>query len=279
MRWLMSVMVGTMMVGAGAQAQTLERIEETGAIKLGYRSDAMPFSFTDRSGQVRGYSIDLCNQVADEVAETLGMDDLAVELVEVGTADRFDAIRDGTIDILCGATTVTLGRRESVDFSLMTFVTGATVLYRVDGPASFEALAGQRIGVRGGTTTEEGLEGALQEINIEADIVPFDDHDTGIDALNTGEVDAYFADRALLIFNYIERGEPAELVLSNRVFSHEPYALALAHGDDDFRLVVDRALSNTFASDAIERIYAASFGNVAPTELLRALYRLNSLPN
>ena len=37
----------------------------------------------------------------------------------------FDAIESGKIDILCGATTKTLGRSERVGFTQLTFVTGA----------------------------------------------------------------------------------------------------------------------------------------------------------
>lgn len=275
--WKLMIALG-LLAGTAAHAQTLERIEESGTIKLGYRADALPFSYNDDAGNPSGYSVDLCRAVAEEVEASLEMADLTVEFVEVGTADRFTAIQEGQIDLLCGATTVTLARRDMVDFSSLTFVTGATVLYRTDGPASFEALAGQRIGVRGATTTEDGLVAALEDLGIDAEIVPFDDHETAIDALSNGEVEAYFGDRAILIFNYIARGEPADLLLSDRVFSNEPYALALARGDGDFRLVVDRALSKTYSSGRIDEIYRASFGSVPPTQLLVALYRLNTLP-
>ncbi|MEO1017052.1 MAG: amino acid ABC transporter substrate-binding protein [Pseudomonadota bacterium] len=263
---------------AVAEAQTLDRIQSSGTLNLGYRADALPFSYKDAEGSPQGYSVDLCKEVAAEVKSSLGLDDLNVEFVEVGTEERFTAIEDGSIDLLCGATTVTLDRRERVDFSLLTFVTGATVLYHTDGPSSFEALAEQRIGVRGGTTTEQGLNNALADLGVEADIVTFDDHDTAIDALAANQIEAYFADRAILIFNYIERGEPDDLMLSDRVFSNEPYALAMTHGDDAFRLLVDRALSKTYGRGRIDEIYKESFGNVPPTQLLISLYRLNTIP-
>ncbi len=278
MRFFAVLSVAMAFAGVTAEAQTLDRIKSEGTFTIGYRGDALPFSFKDQAGEARGYSVDLCTEIAAEIGSHLGVDSLEIDFVEVGTEDRFEAIADGRIDLLCGATTVTLERRETVDFSVLTFVTGATVLYRSDGAASFEALAGQRIGVRQGTTTAEGLNNALAELNVEAEIVPFDDHDAGIDALTQGDVEAYFADRAILIFHYIDRGEPAELVLSDRVFSNEPYALAMAHGDSDFRVAVDRALSRIYSGGKIEEIYGASFGNVPPTDLLRALYRLNALP-
>ncbi len=90
--------------------------------------------------------------------------------------DRFAAVTEGRVDLVCGADTVTLERREIVDFSIPTFVDGAAVLMQRGGDPDLTRLAGKRIGVRGATTTEDALRATLVEQGMQADVVLFDDH-------------------------------------------------------------------------------------------------------
>ena len=114
------------------------------------------------------------------------------------STDRFEAIRQQKADLLCEATTAMLSRREIVDFSIATFVDGASLLIRTDGPQSLQAMAGQKIGVLAGTTTEEALHNSLEEAGITADVVPAKNHEEGLAMLDAGSISAYFADRAIL---------------------------------------------------------------------------------
>ena len=264
---------------SSAGAATLERINDSGVLKLGYREDAAPFSYIDKDGQVAGYSVALCQAIAGAVRTHLGRDDIAVEMVPVTAESRFIDLEAGRVDLLCGADTVTLERRKRADFSLLTFATGSSVLYRKDGPADFVALAGQKVGVRAGTTTESGLKAALGEAGIAAQVVGLESHEDGRRALEANEISAYFADRAILILLASAADKPENLALSQRFFSYEPYALALQHGDDDFRLLVDTTLVRLYRSQAVGKIYQSSFGAAPMSDLLRALFTLQALPD
>ncbi|WP_193368475.1 amino acid ABC transporter substrate-binding protein [Pelagibius marinus] len=261
-----------------AKAATLERVAENGVIKLGFREDAAPFSYLTKDNKVAGYSVALCEAVAGAVRNHLKRDDIKVELVPVTAESRFIDLEAGRVDLLCGADTVTLERRQRVDFSLLTFVTGSSVLYRKDGPADFVALAGQKVGVRGGTTTEAGLKRALSDAGIAAQVVALDSHEAGRSALEAKEISAYFADRAILIMLAAGAEKPQDLALSQRFFSYEPYALALQRGDSDFRLLVDTTLVRLYRSQAVGKIYQGTFGNVPMSDLLRAVFIVQALP-
>ncbi|MEX2202309.1 MAG: amino acid ABC transporter substrate-binding protein [Dongiaceae bacterium] len=261
-----------------AFADTLERLRETGVIKIGIREDAIPFSYLTGAGEPAGYTVSLCAAVVDRLRAEPGLESLEIEYVPVETEDRFAAVAENRIDLLCGATTVTLARRELVDFSLPIFVTGGSLLYLANGPQTFEDLAGHSIAVRKATTMRETLDSLLRESNVNATIIEVDDHDDGIAKLASGEVAAYFADRAILSNLIGLEHIAAGVKLSDVLLSYEPYALAMAKGDDEFRLAVDRAISRIYRSREIEDIYRGTFGERTLGGLLEALYILNSLP-
>ena len=267
-----------LVLAAGAQAQTLERVRASGTFKIGYREDAAPFSFKNTLGEPSGFSVELCRLIAAHVKEALGLAEISIEYVPVGTEDRFQAVQDGRIDILCSADTVTLSRRELVDFSLFTFVDGAAVLLRAGAPEDLSGLPGRKIGVRDATTTEEALRDALAELDLKADVVTVASHDEGLAKLEAGEIAAYFGDQAILIFLASRSEAPEKLKLSNRQFTFEPYALALARGDSEFRLLVDRTLASIYRSGTIDQLFTNEFGrNADPTPALQALYLTQGL--
>ncbi|MEM7023190.1 MAG: amino acid ABC transporter substrate-binding protein [Pseudomonadota bacterium] len=279
MRWIGALTaVLVVMPSAWAGAQTLDEIKNSGVLKVGYREDAAPYSYKNNIGEPDGYTVGLCKAVGSQIASQVGIAELSIEYVPVTTEDRFQAVQDGKIDLLCGATTTTLGRRELIDFSLPTFVDGTGVLLREDSPKTFGELAGHKVGVRAATTTEEALDKTLEREKIEATVVPVESHDEGLAKLEAGEVSAYFADQAILHFLLSKADAPDGMFLGDGQYTLEPYALALRRGDDDFRLAVDRALSRIYRSKEVDLIFKNSFGaKASKSELVQALYLINSL--
>jgi ABC-type amino acid transport substrate-binding protein len=264
---------------APALGATLDRLRESGVLRIGYREDAPPYAYRNEVGEAAGYTVELCRAVAAHLKQALGLDEIRLEYVPVDAKSRFEAVRDGRVDVHCGAATATLSRREIVDFSLPIFVDGASVLYRADGPRDFEGVAGQRVGVHGDTTTEQALRDTLEDLGMQVEVVTVADHDEGLRRLEEGDLSAYFADRAILTYLAMRSDAKDQLRLSERYFTIEPYALVLPRGDDDFRLEVDRALSRIYRSGEIEGIFTSSFGQEArPSEILKALYVISALP-
>jgi len=258
-------------------AAGLERIRDAGVLRLGYRDDAKPYSYRDAAGKPAGYIVDLCREVAQQLVRRAGAA-VRTDYVQVSPDQRFEAVRDGKIDILCDPASVTMERRAMVDFSIPTFVDGTSVLYRKDRPVqTFEDLAGRRIGVLKGTTTADNLFTGLRQVKIEAAVTQVNDHREGLDLLTTDKIDAYFGDRAILAALLYEGGLPG-LELSRRYFSYETYALALPRGDDGLRLAVDRALAELYRSGRVRSIMARTFGRPPHDEMLDALIIINSFP-
>jgi glutamate/aspartate transport system substrate-binding protein len=266
---------------AGQHPQsTLDKIKATKTISLGYRESSFPFSYVGEDKKPTGYSVDLCTRIAAGVQQQLGLADLTIKWVVVTPENRLAMVANGTVDLECGSTTNTLSRQEQVDFSSMTFVDGGSLL--VSSTANVNRLsdiAGKRIAVGPGTTTEKVMAEALQKAKLTVQMISVKEHAEGIAALENGKADAYASDRVILIGLAMTSKDPTKWAIADQYFSYEPYGLMLRRGDPDFRLAVNRVLARLYRSGEIVAIYERWFGSFERTSnLLQAMYLLHSLP-
>jgi ABC-type amino acid transport substrate-binding protein len=287
LQWLASramgifAIVGFALAAMPASAATLDRIKETGTIKLGYLTDARPFSFRNESGAAEGYTVALCQQVADQTKKELALPGLRVEWVPVAFENRLNDVQQGNIDLLCAPTSVTLTRRQDVAFSIPVFAGGNRAVLRADAPAALrealsesrntravwrgapaaKVLKGTSLAVVAGTTSEKWLEGRRAALQVDARIVPVADYRSGLQQLLDRKVDVFFGERSLVL-GAMSDSERKDLVILDRLFTQESAALALARGDEDFRLLVDRSLSQLYGSHKSAEVYKRWFGEL-----------------
>lgn len=261
-------------------AQTLDKIRKSGVITLGYIDGAAPFSFADGNGQPQGYSVELCNAAAQGVGAQLKRQGLKVRWVKLTIQDRIDAVRSGKVDLECSTTTWTLSRQQLVDFSLVTFVDGGSLMVKSESNAARLAdLEGKRIAAISGTTTERSLRGALARAKVKAELVAIKTREEGLALLREGQVDALASDRTTLIGVVVMSGHGSgPYKLLDHDFSIEQYALMMRRGDPDFRLAVNRVLAGIYRSGAIEEIYGRWLGPLGPPSmLLSATYFIQTI--
>jgi len=263
-----------------AQSPTIDKIRKSGTLTLGYVDGAMPFSFA-RDGKPEGYSVDLCERVAGELRKALKLAKLDTRWVALTIQNRLEAVRKGQVDLECSTTSRSLSRQETLDFSLMTFVDGGSVLVRADSAyRRLGDLGGKRIAVISGTTTERGLAQALERLRVDAQIVKVTNRAEGVEMLDKGLADGFASDRMALFGVAVGGGKPDNYRLFDELYTVETYALPMRRGDADFRLAVDRALAGIYRDGAIFDIYGRWFGPLgAPWKLLEALYVLQAYPD
>lgn len=262
-----------------ADESTLAKIKQTSTLKLGYRENSPPFSFLTDDKKPRGYSVDLCKAVADGIAKQLNITNLDVQWVPVSAQTRFTALKSGEIDLECGNTTQTLSRRADFDFSLMTFVDGASLLFRAgEKPNSLEDIKGQRVAVVSGTTTEKALDGLVKAEKIGVSLIKVKDHNEALAALKDKTATAYAADRTVLITTALLSGEGKGYEVSDVQFTYEPYGLMMRR-DTDMRLAVDRTLAGLYRTGEIGPVLKHWFEPLgSPGEALKVMVLLNGLP-
>jgi len=277
---LLSLLLSLFAFGASADSGTLDRISKSGVVRMGYLEAAAPFSQAEGGKPPSGYSIELCSRVADDLSTQLKRPQLRVEWVKVTLQDRLQAVKDGRIDLECGTTTWTLSRQREVDFSLMTFVDGGSLLVKLGSELRRLAdFAGKRIAVVKGTTTVDVLQGGLGRAGIKPTVVQVADERKGMAMLSAGEVDAYASDRLVLLGLALNSQGKEAFRLIDEDFSIEPYALVLRRDDHDFRLAVNRTLVGLYRSGEIMKIYDTWLGKLGrPGVLLSSVYVLQALP-
>lgn len=267
---------------AGAADGVLDRVAETGTFRIGYATGSPPLSFNDADGNPAGYSIELCRHIGRTLQRELGLPKLEFTFVPlVSMQDRLSAVEQGDVDIECGATTVTLSRRERVDFTLMTFITGSAVLSRKAAPIGSAAdLADKVIAVMPDTTTEAVLREFAEVNETGLKLVMVETHGEGMALLNGGKVDGFASDRAMLIGQvFTDENARNEYEMTRSVLSFEPYALMVPRGDTRFRLAADRALAELYRSARIRRLYQDWFGRYGEplSPIVEAMYQFQAV--
>jgi ABC-type amino acid transport substrate-binding protein len=291
----MTAVLLALVSAATASADTLDRIRETGKLTLGYRTDARPFSYMDASGNATGYAIALCEAVSNAVKTESGNASLSVQWVPVTVEDRFTSVRDGKVDLLCGPDSETLELRKEVSFSIPVFQGGIGALVRADAPLPLrEILSGQppsgptwrgsparileqkTFSAVAGTRSESWLKEKARELQIAANLTTVDSYEAGVSGVLDRTADVFFADRAILVDAAQSSTSADDLLVIERLFTNEPIALALGRNDDNFRLVVDRALSKLYTAPEFETLYLKWFGE--PDDATKSFFRMNALP-
>jgi len=264
-----------------AQApDTLRKIRDSKSITIAYRTDALPFSFNDDKNQPASYTFDLCKRVVASIEQQLKIPGLKVTWAPATAQNRFEMISKRQADMECGATTATLGRMETVDFSNFVFVDSTGVLVRNEsGVKTFTDLAGKKIGVIAGTTNERALNEALKQRLVNGTVVTVKSRDEGLAALEKGTVDAFASDKILIAGLSVKVRDATKYTMLADDLSVEPYGIMLARGDPGMRLAVNRALSQVYRTPEIVDIFNRWFGAFGkPTVLLEAVYFLGILP-
>jgi ABC-type amino acid transport substrate-binding protein len=258
----------------------LKTIQESGVLRIAYRTDSRPFSFLDSQRQPTGYTIELCQRVAKWLERELRVPAIAIKWVPVDTQTRFQVIIDGAADMECGSTTVSLSRMKLVDFSSLIYAESTGILVNTKlGVFGFDDMAGKKVGVIAGSTNARAIRDQLARRKLAATLVEFRDRQEGVAALARGEIDGFATDK-LVLLALAQAAGMHDYVLLPDDLSFEPFAIVLPRGDYEFRLAVNSALSQVFRSGEVVELYTKYFTGIAqrPSAWLGAIFTFGGLP-
>ena len=242
---------------AAAGQGTLERINQSGTLTIGTRTGSPPFAYVNAKNEWVGFSIDLVEELVKPAIEKKLGKPIKVEKKESTPPTRIPLLSSNAVDLIAGTMTDTRARRESVDFSLTFFVTGAQFLVKKGSPIKgIQNIDGRRIAAQQGSTNAR----IIREKAPKAQLREFPDQPAAFQALLQGQVDAYTNDGIQLAGLKATAPNPAQWEIVGDFFSFEPYGLAMRKNDSDFRAVVNAALMEGIETGKYFEIYDKWFG-------------------
>jgi len=242
---------------AVAQEGTLDKIKRTGVLTIGTRTGSPPFAYVDKQNNWVGFTIDLVEQfVVPSISKEVGKP-VKLEKKESTPPTRIPLLTSNAVDLIAGTMTDTPQRRESVDFSLTFFYTGAQLLVKHGSPIkSVNDLAGKRVAAQQGATNAKIIREKFPQVQLRE----FPDQPAAFQALVQGQVDAYTNDGIQLYGLKAKAPKPEEWDVVGDFYSEEPYGMAMRKGDAKFKAAVDAGLKQALESGKYFDVYEKWFG-------------------
>jgi len=259
----------SMMVSPVLAGETMDKIEKSGVIKVGFREDSIPFAFIDpKVGKQVGFSVDMADILAENLSKRFGKK-IKVEPVTITTKTRIPMITNGTTDIEMGSTTWTQEREDVVDFSFPFFFSETAFLVAKDSPIKTKAdLTGKRLGGAQGTTNLKAMEDQAKAGQYSPkEIVTFEGHAQGFLGLKTGKVDAYATDRSLLMGLASKDEKPDNWRTTDFAIAYEPYGYLMRENNSDFRDFVNNTIFWTIKTGKFNELYDKWMGPKGQTPM------------
>jgi glutamate/aspartate transport system substrate-binding protein len=236
---------------------TLEKIERTGTLTIGTRTGSPPFAYVNKNNDWVGFSIDLVEKSILPVISKKVNKPIKLEKKESAPPTRIPLLTSNAVDLIAETMTDTQSRRDSVDFSLTFFATGAQFLVKKGSPVKgIQSIAGKRIAAQQGSTNARIIRDRVPN----AKLLEFPDQPAAFQALAQGQVQAYTNDGIQLAGLKAKAPKPDDWIVVGEFYSYEPYGMAMRKNDSDFRQAVNIGLMEAIESGKYFEIYDKWFG-------------------
>ena len=262
---LAAILAAALFAGTAAQADTLQKIAESGKITVAYRESSVPFSYLAGPGGPVGFSVEVTNAVVEAVKKRLNKPALKVELQAVTSQNRIPLLQNGTIDLECGSTTNNTVRGKDVQFATNYFYTGTRLLVKkASGIKNYADLAKKKVASTTGTTNAQVIRKYSRDNNLDYELVMGKDHDDAVLLVDAGRAEAFAMDDILLFGLKGNARQPADWEVVGDSLQVEPYACMMRKDDPQFQALVNGVIGGMMGSGEFEKLYTKWFLSPVP---------------
>lgn len=237
------------MPAAAEDGPTLKAVKERGHVICGVHQGRYGFAIADSKGKWVGLDVDFCRAVA---AAVLG-DSEKVKYVPLGSVQRFPALQSGEVDMLSRTTTITLTRDVALGFNFgpPTFYTGTGFMVRKNiNVTKVDQLDGASVCVFPGSTTEKNISALFKSKGMKFTPVVIENSKELVGAYFSGRCDVLAMDQAGLPgHRKYDAKNPDDHIILDGVFSKEPLAIGVRHGDDQWYDITKWVVYATFNAE------------------------------
>ena len=251
-----AVGVALMSIAGATQADTLAKVKESGVFTIGHRDASIPLSYYDDKQKPIGYSVEICQRVADAVKKELKKPDLQIKYQLVTSANRIPLLANGTVDIECGSTTNNAERQKQVSYLPTTFVTANRIMYKKGSGISVLAdMKGKTLVSTAGTTNIKQVTQINADKNLGVNITSANGHAESFLMVETGRAAAFAMDDILLAGLIATSKNPGQFEVSKEALSVEPYGIMVRKDDAKFEALAGGVVKGLMKSGEINKIY------------------------
>lgn len=225
--------------------------KEWKTVRFGVEGAYPPFSWTDASGEIKGFDIDLAHALCQQMAAKC-------ELVAQDWDGMIPALLSRKYDAIIAAMSITDERRKKVDFTeKYAHIPNRFVAAKGSELALTPAgMAGKRIGVQRATTHDKYL---TDNFGSDVTIVHYGNADEAYLDLKAGRVLALLADASAIDQGLLSKagGDKFEYVgpaLTDRQWFGDGMGIAVRKGEQDLKAKLDEAIKTLRANGKYQEI-------------------------
>jgi polar amino acid transport system substrate-binding protein len=218
-RLLLTVLFLLCCAGCRPSDAALDRVLETGVLRVGMDASFPPFETVDGEGNLEGFDVDLARAVAGH----LGVE--AQFVANLPYDGLYDALTTQQVDVVISALYVDPSRMDSFAYSTSYFNAGHLLVIRkaTTDLEAMEDLAGRTLAVTFGS--EGDVEARAWDRRLaDLAIVPCDTAAQALDRVAAGQADAALVDHVSALAG---TGQETELQIVGNPVTDEPYAIAV----------------------------------------------------
>ena len=254
---------------AVAATDTLEKIRASGEIVLGYRPDAVPFSYTVAgAAEPVGYAIDICKNLVLAIQRDAQLPTLRIKYLPVDNKERFPAVAEGRVDLECGDTTNTRERREKLGmaFSVPYYIAGTRMLVRTDSNITrIEDMGSKTIVTAKGTTSAQIVKEKEVALMIKIKLLECDETPQCFDMVAQRKADAWLMDDIMLYSSRAASSDPQAFAVVGKFMSIEPLTVMMRKSDTGLKKLVDAEMKKMVYNQQVAGLYKKWFESpIAP---------------
>ncbi len=259
MRKLRSVVIALLVTGgllgiaetsAAQDSPILDRVIQSGKLRVGMSATQPPFNARSRSGEMIGLEVDLATMLANAMRAEL-------EIVNRPFGELLSAMAGGEVDMVMSGMAITPQRAQASAFIGPYMLSGKSILTKSTTLANATGMEDLdkpevRLAALSNSTSQEFVE----DYTSNAQLITVAEYDEAVSMLLAGEIDALVADMPICLLSMLRHPDQG-LATLRQPFTVEPIGIAVPANDLKFRNLIDNYLEAIEKTGILEQLRKA----------------------
>lgn len=231
--------------GNGQELGRLGEIKKRGEIIIGIDATYPPMESLDEQGNFFGMDVDIAKEIALDL-------DVKAKFRNIIWEEIFNTLKNGEVDMVISAVTITTERAETLGFSDPYFNAGQVIVSTTDkkgvinGPE--DLIRGYRLGVQVETTSEEEARKYASDPSL---VIVYENYDLAKEDLLKGKIDAIIIDYPAAIgMTAKDKG----LQIMGDIFTQEFYGIATQKDQPELLLQINKTIRRLKREGELKKI-------------------------